>query len=241
MSAEDKTAVEVAAGAAEVSANTAQVEKEAITDDGKKPDEGAERPKKDGTQRRIDRLTREKYQMRAELDMLKGMLMQNANGNTQQNSDEGLTVDQLVEKKLAEREAQKEARKQAEKVHRILEEVEDIVDDFDLEEWGDGSRYPITGEMAEAIIDSDIPAKLTAYLYEHPAEVKRIAELPRARQAAAIGKLEAKLEADNEPKKPSKSSAPEPIKPLSAAKSSTKFRSDMSLAEYAAMRGRKYS
>lgn len=237
MSAEDKTVVEAATADAESVENAEQVEKSAISDDGEKPEERAERPKKDGTQRRIDRLTREKYQMRAELDMLKGMLMQRDDGGSQRQED-GLDIDQLVEKKLAEREAQKEARKRSEKVQKIIEEVEDLVDDFDLDDWG---AMPVTGEMAEAIIDSDIATKLTAYLYANPAEIKRISELPKARQAAAIGKLEAKLEAESEQKKPSKSSAPAPIKPLANAKTSAKFRSDMSLAEYAAMRGRKYS
>lgn len=236
MSVEGENEALVASGDAESLENTSNVEKETGADTGKSEGE-RERPKKDGTQKRIDRLTREKYQMKAELEMLKGMML-GGNQVQQQGDDDSIDLDALVDQRLAEREAQREAQRQSAKVQKILGEVEDLVDDFDIEDWAD---LPITPYMADAIIESDLSAEISAYLYNNPSEVTRIAELPKARQAAAIGKLEARLESAESGKVAAKSSAPAPIKPVAAAKASSKFRADMSLAEYAALRGRKLS
>jgi len=237
MSDEDKAVAAAATDAAEVIESADTVEKSGA-DTTEKPEGEQERPKKDGTQKRIDRLTREKYELKAKADMLERMLQ--SRGEEPQGkygldrndfATEQEYLDALVEQKLAEKELAKEAQRKSAKVQEILDEVEDLVEDFDMDDWKD---LPITPAMAEAIIDSDYSAKLSAYLYEHPAEVRRIADLPRARQAAAIGKIEAKLEAESETKKkPPKTSAPEPIKPVAAGKSvSSGYRSDFTLAEY---------
>lgn len=73
-------------------------------------------------------------------------------------------------------------------------------------------KLPISESMAEAIVDSDIGVKVAIHLQNNPDDVSRIAALPAARQAAEIGKLEAKLSAAPAAKKPS--NAPAPITPV---------------------------
>ena len=51
----------------------------------------------------------------------------------------------------------------------------------------------VTPQMAEAIIDSDIAAKIGKYLNENPEEAQRIAKMPVSRHGAEIGKLELNL------------------------------------------------
>jgi hypothetical protein len=96
--------------------------------------------------------------------------------------------------------------------------------------------------MAEAIMESDVAAQLVLYLNNNPDEADDIAALPKARQAAAIGRIEARLEGDTKPAKAvSKSAAPEPIKPVAGSKTSTGFRVGMSQAEYRALRAKQLS
>ena len=93
-------------------------------------------------------------------------------------------------------------------------------------------ELPLTRHIAEALIDSDAPAKLMAHMAAHPDEVERIAGLSPARQAAEIGKLETKLASV-----PKVSNAPAPIKPIgNRGSASTADPSRMSMEEYAAKR-----
>jgi hypothetical protein len=75
----------------------------------------------------------------------------------------------------------------------------------------------------DAIAESDFGARVALHLAKHPEEQKRIAGLTPARQAAAIGRIEASLEAqarkprDGESKdgaEKQSSKAPEPIAPV---------------------------
>ncbi len=91
----------------------------------------------------------------------------------------------------------------------LMAELEDA-DGFDLAKF---NKLPISMSMAEAIIDSDMSSKLALHLVSHPDDASRIAGLSPSRQAAEIGKLEAKLSSVTA-KKPS--NAPEPITPVGA-------------------------
>jgi hypothetical protein len=95
----------------------------------------------------------------------------------------------------------------------LMAELEDA-DGFDQRKF---DKLPISRTMAEAIVDSDQGVKLTVHLVNHPEEASRIAALSPARQAAELGKLEAKLSA-TPVKKPS--NAPAPITPVGAKGSS---------------------
>lgn len=79
---------------------------------------------------------------------------------------------------------------------------------FDREEF---DALPMTATMAMAVMDSDVATKLMAHLSSNPTEAARISKLPDARQAAELGKLEARLSAS-----PKTSKAPEPVNPVGA-------------------------
>ena len=102
---------------------------------------------------------------------------------------------------------EKQFRERAQVAAKGIEDFEDVME---------ASEAPMTRAMAEAILTSDVGPNLAYHLAKNPEEAERIAALPAARQAAEIGKLEAKLAAEppKETKKPSK--APDPIKPVGA-------------------------
>lgn len=229
MSAEGENEVKVASGDVESATNTDKVESNADTDNGKESEDSG-RPKKDGAQKRIDRLTREKYQLRAELDLARRQL----EGGQVQQADNQISgdiqdIEAVVEQRLAVRDFQR-------KRDKIFAEAEKI-GEFDREDF---ASIPVTSIMAETIMESDVAAKLVIYLTDNPEEAEKIASMSNARQAAALGKLETRLEGEEKPKA-RKSAAPEPIKPISASKASTGFRLGMSQAEYRALRPNKQS
>lgn len=79
-------------------------------------------------------------------------------------------------------------------------------------------ELPLTPVIAQALIDSDVPAKLMAYMTSNPEEVERIVALSPARQAAEIGKLEAKI-ASAPPVRTTKT--PAPINPVGGGNGAT--------------------
>jgi len=127
----------------------------------------------------------------------------------------------LAEKRAQELIAQREtAKRQAEIMeayHDKEEEVRGKYDDFDQVAYN--PQLPITDVMAETIRASEIGPELAYHLGTNPKEAERIARLSPFLQAKEIGKIEAKL-ADAPPVKKT-TSAPEPIKPVSARVSNT--------------------
>lgn len=228
---------------------TEQVEKESaptLTEaqepDGENPEgEGVKEPEEKpaipkGVQKRIDRLTREKHQMREELEALR-RAQQSANGgeseriSRDQFDTEDEYLDAVIELRQARREAQTSAAKWEEKRATVLEMAEDSGVDLDS-----FAKLPVSKLMADAIVDSEVSVQLLAYMTENPAEVKRIYGLSEARQAVELGKIEALLDG-SAPKRTAKTAAPAPIKPVSGSGiSSGGYRKDMSMTEYARWR-----
>lgn len=106
---------------------------------------------------------------------------------------------------------------------------------FDREDFND---LPLTPTIGRTIIDSEDGPLLMAYLCKHPDEVERIAKLRPERQAAEIGKLEAKaVEASKAQSRASR--APAPIEPVSGARSGANGDpAKMSHEEYRAWRAK---
>jgi hypothetical protein len=105
--------------------------------------------------------------------------------------------------------------------------------EFDMAEF---ESLPISDPMAYAIMDSDIAPKVMVHLQKNPDEVDRIAKLSPARQAAEIGKLEAKLSVVEKVKP---SSAPAPIKPVGSRGGATSGNpAEMTQAQYEAWRAK---
>lgn len=77
---------------------------------------------------------------------------------------------------------------------------------FDREEF---DSLPLTPHIAQALIESDAPAKLMVYMAAHPEEVEKIAALNPVRQIKELDRLEAKIASA-----PKTSNAPPPIKPI---------------------------
>lgn len=135
-----------------------------------------------------------------------------------------------------ERVTQQERAAQAEKqthskIDKLYVEAEKL-SGFNKETFEEVLQDHGTPVMAQALIDSDVSPQLMAWMSGHPEEVERISKLAPARQAAEIGKVEAKLSAPRVIK-----DAPTPIKTVSGASAVTNGDpSKMNMDEYMAMR-----
>lgn len=144
-------------------------------------------------------------------------------------------VEAMADWKLGQREQQEQQQHQAQQAQTLAAKTESFYSEaqkipgFDREAF---DELPLTRHIAEALIESDAPAKLMAHMAANPEEVARIASLSPARQAAEIGKLETKLASA-----PKVSNAPAPIKPIGTRGSATNSDpSKMSMEEYAEYR-----
>lgn len=100
---------------------------------------------------------------------------------------------------------QSRAKDQQATVEKIFTEARKIPG-FDLDEF---RELPISQAVADAIVASDVGAKVVAFLGANPDEADRIAKLSPVRQIAEIGKIEDKIAAA-----PQVSKAPPPMKPV---------------------------
>ncbi len=111
-------------------------------------------------------------------------------------------------RKQSESQSRQAEQKSREAWEKQLETARDEIEDFDdvIKE----SETTYTQAMGAAILESDVGARLSYYLAQHPEEAERIAKLKPSRQAAEIVNLEAKVA------KPAKapSKAPAPIEPV---------------------------
>jgi len=122
----------------------------------------------------------------------------------------------LAVKKAEELITQREIQRQRAQVEDAYAEREEEArakyDDFDQVAYNPNLR--ITDVMAETIKASDAGTDLAYWLGSNPKEADRISRLSPLLQAREIGKIEAKLSA--EPPQKKTTSAPEPIRPVSA-------------------------
>lgn len=144
-------------------------------------------------------------------------------------------VEAMADWKLSQRDQASRQQQEQQQVKSITEKTEGYYAEaqkdpsFDREAF---DELPLTKTIAEAIIESDAAPKLMVFMANNPEEVQRIASLSAARQAAEIGKLEAKLASAPKP-----SNAPSPIKPIGTRGSATNSdASKMTMEEYAEFR-----
>jgi len=127
------------------------------------------------------------------------------------------------------KQVQNEVQAKAQSVFELAEQDPE----FDNEVF---ESLPVSDPMAYAIMDSDIAPKLMVYLQKNPDEVDRIAKLSPARQAAEIGKMEAKLSVVEKVKT---SNAPAPIKPVGSRGGAPSGNpAEMTQAQYEAFRAK---
>ena len=201
-----------------------------------KEDEDEHRVPK-GVQKRIDRLTQEKYRLRAELDFLRSQQPQQAQPAQQAqqpsqapkleqyNSIEEY-LDALADHKASqkfdhlakEREAkesqtrqQQEAAKLHESYTKQTEQARQAYGDFD--DVVQDPDLPISQAMAEAIMRSTNGADVAYYLGKNPDQAARIASLDPFSAAVEIGRIAATV-VRPQPRKTS--NAPPPIQPVGA-------------------------
>lgn len=114
----------------------------------------------------------------------------------------------------------------------------------DFDEVVGSSEVPVTDAMVEAILESDVSAKLQYHLAKNPAEAERIARLSPTAQVKAMGVLEAKLGADASAPAPTPqaqdktkvSSAPPPIAPVGSRSGGPRPLEKLGMDDYMAER-----
>ena len=131
-------------------------------------------------------------------------------------------AEQKAQQLLAQREAAKQQAALLESYKDREEEARERYDDF--EQVAYNPNLPVTDYMAQAIQASDIGPEVIYHLGSNPKEAHRIANLPPILQAKEIGKIEAKLAADPPTKRTS--TAPAPLAPVTATRSSSGPRYD---------------
>ena len=117
-----------------------------------------------------------------------------------------------AEEMLHQRELQKQKAAIEDSYAEREEEVRNKYDDFEQVAYNPNLR--VTDVMAETIKSSDIGPDLAYWLGSNPKEADRISRLSPLLQAREIGKIEAKITA--EPFQKKTSSAPDPIRPVTA-------------------------
>lgn len=216
----------------------------AIADQNAEPAPAAaeEKPKIDAVQRRFDKITRDKYRAQAEADMLRRELEAirsrpepqrqetKAAGVPKleqfQNFDEyEAAKDAYYERKWEEKQAAREReaedarrRSSSEKMddawRKRRDEAANQIPDY-AERMEEASDMMLNDATVEAIKESDIGPKIAYHLATHPEEAEKLFNLSHSATLRAIGRIEAKIEAEGSKKQIS--GAPKPIKPLSGS------------------------
>jgi len=223
-------------------------------DTGQAP-EGSERPqKRNGYQKRIDELVREREAWRqiaerAIPDPTQAKRAEALPVNGEPRIEDFTDYEEYVaakaefrvERRLADKQARETERQKAESRQKAFGSFEAKVTQLadripDLEEAVEAAfkgEIPVTEAMAEAIVEvSDRGPELLRYLVKNPEEADRIARMSPAAAGIAIARLEQKLPS-LEPKKAT--SAPPPVsKVAGASDAGKKAPQEMSMAEYAA-------
>ena len=205
--------------------------------------------KKGGFQRKLERKDQEIAQLRAMLEA-KNTGATSAEREPQPTVIEGKpTLDQfdgdlekfteaLVEWKEGTRQAETKAKQQADTWQTRVAEAAKDIPDFD--DYAD-VQIPLTPQMREFMVESEIGPKLGYALAKDLAEAQRIFGLPPLQQVKALAKLDLELSGTVTPpvKQVTKASAaPPPIKPLAGGTSApvVKKPSEMSFQEFVAWR-----
>lgn len=144
----------------------------------------------------------------------------------------------LVEYKEERKAAEAKSKQQADTWSTRVSEAAKEIPDFD--EYAD-VQIPLTPQMREFMVESEIGPKLGYALAKDLKEAQRIFGLPPLQQVKALAKLEIELTGPTTPpvKQLTKASAaPPPIKPLAGGTSApiVKDPSKMSFSEYQAWR-----
>ncbi len=161
-------------------------------------------------QRRIDRLTREKYQLRAELDQ--------SRQPKHPDDDHPLTNDDVETRAEARARELLEVRQFNDRCNEVFEKGTKVSKQFadSLKTLSEeiGGAFDAKGKPTSAmsaILDADEPHKVVLYLADKPDLAAELAELSPSRQIRRIAQLEREM---GDEAKPQTSNAPPPPKPV---------------------------
>lgn len=202
------------------------------TDPAPGDDAAAPPKKKHWAHERIDELTRQRREAERQAEFWK------AKAEKIQDLDSLEYDDQIAERVLI-RNRREQGETAAESAGSLAQEIFDIRQDEARERFPDydavalNPKVRITPGMAQVIQDSELGPDIAYQLGKNPAEAVRIAALPAHRQAAELGKLEARISA---PKRLAKQ-PPDPVQPVNGIKAGgAKTPEEMSFTEYRAWR-----
>lgn len=190
-----------------------------------KPEKTAEQREIDRLRRRVDNLTRQKYELRAATPAAAPQQQ-----SSQADDDEPVTLTRAeLQRQIAEQARQlapsmTEQRAEAERRHGVVASL--------AKEWGAEKFDTLSAELDEAfgglvdrsgtpkaatdaIFHADNPKAVIEYLTDpdNADEADRISKLTAVQAGRAIAKLEGKLEAEKSKAKPKPSNAPSPLEP----------------------------
>lgn len=211
-----------------------------------------------GVQKRIDKITRQKYEAERQIQELQQQLAQRSEAPVNKEKptleqfeyDDAAYIEALTDWKVQKalemtqaQNAEKQRRSQQEQVYQDFESrrqstnIKGVTAYDDFEDVVlDNYDLTITPQMADIITDSEIGHDIAYYLGSNTSEADNIAKMPPLKQAAAIAKLETKL-ASKPQKKISK--APNPIKAVGAkGTTSTKLDPSKDLKKWMEMRNK---
>ena len=215
-----------------------------------------------GVQKRIDKITRQKYEAEARSKMLEERVAamesrQYAPQQQRQADDSEPTIDKFdnfdqyvaakaeyiakkqIESTLSEREkrqsAEREATERTKTVDSWNKRIAAATAEMpDFEEVLASSDVPMTPPMQQAIMESDIGPKLAYYLANNPDEAEKIAGMSPIGAIRTLGRIEERL--SNSKPAVKSTDAPPPIRATGSNATVTKDPHKMSDAEFAAWR-----
>lgn len=219
-----------------------------------------------GVQKRLDEITREKYEWKREADYWREQAT--AKGDKQDTTPqpaasipttkpdpsqfddyneyvEALTDYKVMQSREKDREESKKHTEQAEQ-QRHQSELQQRQSKFresatvkypDFDDvMYSAQSVPCTENMMSAMIESDMGPDMVYFLAKNPNESARIAQLSPMTQIREIGKLEAKLSSIKPPEPKRITKTTEPIKTVSGAGVTHRDPNVMSMEDYAAWR-----
>lgn len=245
----EEVEIEEVAEEATVSDETTTEEVEEI------PEESSAEPKKKGVQKRLDELTREKYEARRQAERERAereYWQKKAMGidkepeptgkptadkfETYEDYLEALSdwkLDQRLSKQQQEQTKNTEEQKKAELAQSYKTRVEAVKSKFeDYDEVAHGLHWSPTETMAAAIMESEKGPEIAYWLGSHPEDAERIGRMSERQQLLEMGRI---AEIAATPKKKA-TEAPPPIKPAGTNTKAEKDPSEMTDAEFAAWR-----
>ena len=185
-------------------------------EDTQKEEEAEEKPKPSGIQKRIDKLTREKYEERRRAELAEQEL-ERLKGQGSQETEQGkpsvdsfddydayleALADWKVSQRLAKQQEEARLRSQAEQIASKQVAIEQAAlsiaaagkqkyEDFDAVIASDGVTF--TDEMVEALASSEHGAEVAYYLGKNPSESQKLAMLPPVQLGRAIAMIESEV------------------------------------------------